>query len=106
MKILKHWKREPPKRARRTMVDLTPKQQACVRQAVRFLRRRYGTSEALAGALGVSRTLVAQSAGSYAISINLALRVARLASVPIDDILSGAWPTPRQCPTCGHDWDR
>jgi len=32
----------------------------------------------------------------------LALRVARLAGVPMDDLLAERWLSPRVCPHCGH----
>ncbi|HEX2687870.1 MAG TPA: hypothetical protein VHN14_14685 [Kofleriaceae bacterium] len=35
----------------------------------------------------------------------LALRVARLAGVPMDELLAGRWLSPRVCPHCGHPPD-
>ena len=32
----------------------------------------------------------------------MALRAARLAEVPVEDMLAGQWPVPRACPHCGR----
>ena len=43
--------------------------------------------------------------GRRAVTPALALRVARLAGVPMDTLLAGEWLSPRVCPRCGHPPD-
>jgi len=82
--------------------DLTPEEQANVRKAIHVLRRRLGGYKALASALRVNlRTLIAQG-GKRAPSAAVAIRAARLAGVPVDNVLSGAWPKAGACPHCGR----
>ena len=35
--------------------------------------------------------------------LRLVVRVARFASVGVDDVLTGKYPPPGTCPHCGHD---
>jgi hypothetical protein len=91
-------RRPPPRR----LPSLSDAEQAFVRLALRALRIKYRTAANLARALGMSRTTVAQSIGSYPVSPELAIRSAKLAGVPVSDVLTGAWPGPRVCRTCGQ----
>jgi hypothetical protein len=43
--------------------------------------------------------------GRRAVTPALALRVARLVGVPVDELLAGRWLSPRVCPHCGHPPD-
>jgi DNA-binding transcriptional regulator YdaS (Cro superfamily) len=104
-RILSHWKRQKPEKKGARLGKLSPIEQAHARNALRHTRAQYGSSEALAEALGVSRTTVAQSASSYTVSPELVLRLANLTGVTITAILTGEWPTPRRCPTCGQSWE-
>ena len=45
------------------------------------------------------------SPGKKAATPALALRVARFAGVPMDELLAGQWLSPRVCPHCGHPPD-
>jgi hypothetical protein len=38
-------------------------------------------------------------------SVALALRIARFAGVPMDELLAGQWLSQRTCPHCGHPPD-
>src|SRR5258705_11313326 len=51
--------------------------------------------------LGMSRTTLAMAATKGRISARTVVRVAKIAGVPVSDILTGAWPEPRVCPMCG-----
>jgi hypothetical protein len=83
--------------------DLTTKEQACARAALQFLRTRCGGWGPLGKALGFSEgTLSGVGAGSRPPTASMAVRVARLASVGVDDVLQGRFPAPRTCPYCGH----
>jgi len=70
--------------------ELTLAEQHNVRAMVLTLRGQYRSWKALAAALGVNRiTLVRAQPGKQAPTVGLALRVARLVGVPIDDVLAG-----------------
>lgn len=96
------WRREPSaKRAR----GITREEQVNTARALKVLVRRFGSWSALAKAMGSTRSTlmtIARPVGSRRIGIGIALRAARVAQVPIDDLLSGAWPKPGACPHCGR----
>lgn len=72
--------------------DLTGQEQANVRAALRFLRVRSGGWDALAkGARFAVNSLR-----------HVAVRLARFAGVPVDDVLAGRYPPPGACPHCGR----
>jgi len=103
MAILTHpiaWRRPRPPNARPR--DLDDDQLANVKRAVAFLRVRYGSAPKLAVALRMPlRTVERTTHRRPRISLRTALRVARLAGVPLDDVLGGAWPGER-CAHCGR----
>jgi hypothetical protein len=76
-----------------------------VKVALRFLMKRHGTVLELAKAMGANRgtgTVLAALAKRGAVSAGIALRAARVAAVPLEDVLSGAWPPAGACPHCGR----
>jgi hypothetical protein len=77
--------------------DLSSAEQAHVRAAIAFLRARCGGMKPLAKALRFARGTLRMPAGPV-----LAFRVAKLAGVPVDDVLTGKYPPPGVCPHCGH----
>lgn len=79
--------------------DLTPEEQAHAKAALRFLRIRQGGGPALAKVLRISPKTLTNGKG---MSIKLVLRLARLAGVPFDDLISGRYPPPGACPCCGR----
>ena len=84
------------------MTDLTQEEQDHVRRALRYLYGLVGGWVPLAKSLGFqtdSLEKVANARGR-AVTGGLAIRVARLADVAIEDVLDGTYP-PR-CPTCGQ----
>ncbi len=85
--------------------DLTDDEVANVRAALRVLRQRVGGYRQLAVTLGVNLETLKRAGSRRRIppSVGLALRAARLAGVPLEEVLSGAWPKPGTCPTCGHE---
>jgi len=84
------------------MSDLNAKEQANVRAALQFLRSRCGGWEPLANALrSKDVTLRAVARGATA-TPSLAVRIAKLASVGVDDVLMGKFPEPGTCAHCGH----
>jgi hypothetical protein len=82
--------------------DLTVAEQANVRAALAFLRARCGGWKPLARALRFKATSVANVGHGRAPSASMALRIARLARVGVDDLLAGRFPPPGTCPHCGH----
>jgi len=83
--------------------DLTAKEQARVRAALRYLKIRHGGWDRLAAALGNCREQVYRVGnGSAPAAASMAIRVARLAEVPVSDILDGRFPPPGTCPHCGR----
>jgi hypothetical protein len=84
--------------------ELTPDEQKRVRAALVFMYRRLGSWEALARAMGMKEHTVVYSARSanHPPTAATAIRVARTARVPIDDVLDGKWPPKGACPLCGH----
>jgi len=82
---------------------LTPEEQSNVKSALRVLRVRLGGLEPLSKELKCcSRTVKWAYSKKRRPSAGLAARAARLANVPIDDVLSGAFPKPGTCPHCGR----
>jgi hypothetical protein len=79
--------------------DLTAKEQANVRAALAFLKARFGVKP-LAKVLRVDRTTLNTPA-----TPTTAFRVARLAGVGVDDVLTGKYPPPGTCAHCGHRAD-
>jgi len=77
--------------------DLTPEEQKNVRTAMRYLRIRCGGVQAFAKALRIARSTVT----GRRTSASLAFRVARLAGIGVDDVLTGKFPPAGTCPHCG-----
>ena len=84
------------------MSDLTLTEQKHVRTAIRALRRKVGAWGPLADALHAKYDTIEKVVnGRRAVTASLAFRVARLAGVPVDDLLAGQY-LPGACPRCGH----
>jgi hypothetical protein len=82
--------------------ELSLEEQASAKLAVRFLRARLGSWATLAERTSLSVAILRHTQARRArITANVALRIARAAGVPLEDILRGAWPG-NACPTCGH----
>jgi hypothetical protein len=85
------------------VIDVTTEEQERVRVALHFLSRRAGGWRSLAGALGFSKhTVIHVKKGEKNVSPTMALRVARLAGVTVDDLLAGKFPPTGACPHCGR----
>ena len=83
--------------------DLTKEEQDHVRDALRFLRIRFGTNKLLGQALRCKKDSIQQLVmGKYAVSANMAFKVARLAAVTFDDVTTGRYPVKGMCPHCGR----
>jgi len=87
--------------------DLTTKEQRSVRTTLLFLRVRAGNAwEPVARALHVEEDTIAKVAhGRRPVTARLAIRVARLIEVGVDDLLAGHHLSSRVCSHCGHPPD-
>lgn len=85
-----------------TKYGLTKDEQTHVRAALQFLRRQLGDWASLAKALHMSRHTLMHQGGTKAVTEVTAFRVARLAGVSVDAVLSGEFPEPGTCPYCGR----
>jgi hypothetical protein len=95
--------RERTPRQAAATADLTTEEQEHVRRAMQFLRVRCGGWAQLATVLRFKRsTTLDAGLGHGAVSASMAFRVARLAAVSVDDLLTGKFPLPGTCPHCGH----
>jgi hypothetical protein len=73
--------------------DLSPEEQARAKAALRFLAKRHGGKARLAKAMRSTLGAVAHALSARGtVSAGLMLRAARVASVPLEDVLSGKWP--------------
>ncbi len=97
------WRLARPSNETRRSSDLTPEEQANAKAALRFLATRLGSGAKLAAAMGSNLAAVRHASKKRgAVSAGIALRVARVAGVPLEDVLSGAWPKAGACPHCGR----
>lgn len=80
--------------------DLTADEQARVRLALKFLRTRAGWA-ALAKGTRMTRKALENIAYGRTATGGLAIRLARFAAVPVDDVLCGRFPGDL-CPHCGR----
>jgi hypothetical protein len=84
------------------MSDLTKQEEANVRAALQFLRLRLGGWASVGKAIGFKETTVVNVAKGSSVSASMAIRVAKLVHVGVDDLLAGKFPPPGTCPYCGH----
>lgn len=83
--------------------DLTTAEQGHVRAALQFLRARCGGWAPLAQVLRAKPTALARVGnGRRGTTASLAVRIARLACVGVDDVLGGRFPPAGACPHCGR----
>lgn len=102
----KTWRRHPERQGTHSRATLTPDEQKNVGAALRFLRVKLGGGSALRRALGVSGPVVDRATGKRGLaSASLAVRAARAAGVPVDDVLTGRFPPAGSCPHCGRGPD-
>ena len=90
------------------MSDLTASEVTSIRVALRFLKARSGSWDGLGRVLRYSADTLSAAASETAgrgPSLNMALRVARVAQVGVDDVLAGRYPGPNVCAHCGARTD-
>jgi hypothetical protein len=99
----KVWRRASTEKKTRLTASLSPEEAANVRKALVVLRYRLGSLEALAHALKVEPIMASQGCMPHRRpSAGLAIRAARAAEVPVEEILAGRWPGDGACPLCGR----
>lgn len=92
-----------PGAPRRPSAVLTADEYENIKKALRVLRLRLGSAEAASLALGMGRKAVELALKRRRRpSPVFAILVARHVGVPIEDVLSGAWPKAGSCPMCGR----
>lgn len=97
------WRNPRPANETRRSSDLTPEEQKNVKAALRFLAKRHATTHKLAAAMGARyATVKAAIDPRRPVSAGIVLRAARLAGVPMEDVLAGRWPVDGACPHCGR----
>ncbi len=106
MRVLKERevRRKPPgPRARQDIDGLPESERANVRRVLKMLHTRYGSWDAVGAELGLKpKTVQTAARAKGKPTAGIALRVARLVAVPVEDVLSGAFPKPGSCPMCGR----
>jgi hypothetical protein len=99
----KSWAKPRPANHAPRSNDLSPEECANVKRALRFLAVRLGGWAKLAEVTGAkAESLKKAAVPRHGVSAGLALRAARAASVPLEDVLCGAWPVKGACPHCGR----
>ena len=99
----KSWRKARPPTETRRSSDLTPEEQANAKAALRFLAKRHGSVRKLAETMGANvRTVRYALERNGHVSAGVALRAARAAAVPLEDVLAGRWPLKGACPHCGR----
>ena len=84
-------------------LDMSLEEQEHVRNALYFLRAKFGSWQPLARALHFEEQTLMQCAnGTRGIAANMAFRVARFVNVAIDQLLVGSFPEPGVCPRCAY----
>lgn len=86
-----------------TTNDLTLEEQEHVRNAIILVRLQFGGWKALAQVLHFDApTLIHVAKERRAVTASMAVRLARLLGVGIDDLLAGKYPGDGACPRCGY----
>jgi hypothetical protein len=84
-------------------LDLTLDQQAHVRKALRFLQVRAGGLKELAASLGIAHKTLGNVISTRTVTASVALRAARIACIPLEELIEGRWPKEGTCPHCGRE---
>lgn len=98
-----HWVKKKEQRRSKRPGTLTPEEQACTLVALKWLAAKHGSLADLAFAAGIDRTVLRRAErGKPPPTGGLAVDLARVAGVPVDDVLAGRFPEPGACPMCGR----
>ncbi len=98
------WRREAPRVRQQQVNSLTDEQEENVRRALRHLAAMHGSLKYVAESVGMAyQTARHAMVKRRPVSVGVAFRTAQAAGVPMEDVVSGAWPgkdTP--CSLCGR----
>lgn len=97
------WKRVPNPNSRSELNRLLPEEEPRVRAALDVAKIRFCNWKGVAVALRSNKgTITRLICRERRITPTYAMRVARMLGVPLGDIISGKFPSPHECPMCGH----
>jgi len=103
LRVAKVWRRPLAKGSKARLDDLDAEQRKNVMAALRAIIAELGDARAVARAIGVNDWTVRRVArGECKPSAGLAVRLAKLAGVSVEDVLSGRLAQERVCPSCGQ----
>jgi hypothetical protein len=86
-----------------TTHDLSTEEQRHVRNALTFFRAKLGTWKAVARMLRFEPTTVVNVKNARrTATASMAIRIARLADVEVEAVLTGEFPPHGVCPRCGY----
>lgn len=103
-KVVWRWERKPKQERKPRSWQLTDAEQAHVKDAIRLLRRHMGRRR-FGAEMGIGyRATRHLTESKRRVSAATALRVSRVAGVPMEAVLAGTWRGPEPCRTCGQPW--
>lgn len=86
-----------------TELDLSREEQEHVRNALYFLRAKFGTWKSIGKLLHFEETTLINSAnGSRTVTASMAFRLARVLKIDVDSLVAGRFPEAGTCPRCGY----
>ncbi len=94
---------DPPSARPRATRTVSGEEALRLRAALRSLRSMAGSTRCLAEILGLSEKHLQHIIGGKPASYGVAVRAARLAGVPVEQLLGGLTSVQR-CPHCGGTW--
>lgn len=84
-------------------VDFTTTEQEHVRNALYFLRAKFGSWEPIAKLLRFEQGTIANAAAGHRnVTASMVMRLAKLLGVPVETLTRGSFPEPGTCPRCGY----
>jgi hypothetical protein len=92
---------ERPSNETRHSSDLTPNEQEHVRVAIPLSGKAPRDVREAAKAVGRKRKTLS-NAGQRSVSAGIALRIATVAGVTLEEVLGGRWPVDGVCSHCGR----
>lgn len=85
-----------------TELDLSGNEQDHVRNALYFMRAKFGTWKSLARLHFEEITIVQSANGLRTVTASMAFRLARVVGITVDDLIGGRYPEPGVCPRCAY----
>lgn len=102
-----HWKRPRKPRETEGVNRLSVEEAENVMAALRALHARRGGWKAVARAMRLNKRQMSRFVtGEAPATAGMAIRVAKVAGVTVDAVLSGEFARPEKCPMCGRLLDQ